>query len=404
MKTKVLPSVAFIGGIKEGKTSLITELWANGTKSSENVIFVNDNIPGRGEMNYKVVELPPIIYSLSKRWVSNNYNLEVVKESDVLVFVLPAESLGYKEELLFIERIIKSPYYNNQHIVICLSKTDLILYNDEVEQINADSIFLLQKNTASLYNSLRKVCSEETFDISSIVATSVAMKWNYLAFKEKIWEGVISKTNDNTFDPALPTIVIAGKRGCGKSSTLNRLWGLELPTNKAVACTKYPMVISVKTKFKGKEKQFNVVDLPGIAESLEADMQYTQFYDKYIKYAKVLICLSQADTRAYLQDQIFYTNLIYNRIITKDMRVILGINQIDLLFKSKENLSGIDLHTITDNHPLIMDKIDDYYNNVYSKIFKDHPSISVNDVCVYSVLQDWNVDKLENQLYNKLFN
>lgn len=403
MRTKVSPSVVFIGGIEEGKTSLITELWSNGTKLSENVIFVNDSIPGRGEMNYQIVELPPVIYSLSKRWMSNNSNLEVVKEADVLVFVLPAESLGYKEELLFIEQIVKSRYYNKQHIVICLSKTDLLLYNDEDEQINADSVSKLQRITASLFNSLRKVCPEGTFDIGSIVATSVAMKWNYLTIKEKIWEGVISKTNDIIFDPALPTIVIAGKRGCGKSSTLNRLWGLSLPTNKAVACTKYPMVISVKAMFEGKEKQFNVVDLPGIAESLEADMQYSQFYDKYIKTAKVLICLSQADTRAYLQDQLFYTNLISNGIITKEMRVILGINQIDLLFKSKENLSGIDLHTITDDHPLIIEKIEDYYDNVYSKIFKDHPNISVNDVCVYSILQDWNIEKLENQLYNKLF-
>ena len=404
MKTKVLPSVVFIGGIEEGKTSLISELWPNGTKPSEDVNFVNDSIPGRGEMDYKIVELPPVIYSLSKRWMSNSDNLEVVKEADVLVFVLPAESLGYKEELSFIEQIVKSSYYNKQHIVICLSKTDLLLYNDEDDQIKPDSISKLQRITASLYNSLRKVCSEDSFDISSIVATSVAMKWNYLAIKEKIWEGVISKTNDNIFNPALPTIVIAGKRGCGKSSTLNRLWGLNLPTNKAVACTKYPMVISVNAKFEGIERQFNVVDLPGIAESLEADMQYTQFYDKYIKSAKVLICLSQADTRAYLQDQVFYTNLISNGIITKAMRVILGINQIDLLFKSKENLSGIDLHTISDTHPLIIDKIGDYYDNVYGKIFKDHPNISVNDVCVYSILQDWNIEKLENQLYNKLFN
>lgn len=403
-KKNKIPSVVFVGGIEEGKTSLINSLWNNSENSTEsNKFVVEDDIPGRGKFSFSVEELPAVLYSLQNDWFKNEENMTSINNADVLVFVLPAASLGYKTEMNFIKRIVSSAYYHGQYIVISLSKCDYLFFEEENEKVELESVSTLVKNISSIFLSLAKDISIDKFDPSSIVPTSAANDWNFNQLKEKVWEGIIEKTNDSIFDTSIPTLVIAGKRGCGKSSTLNNLWGLELPTNKSVACTKYPMVIRIETLYNNNKVYFNIVDLPGIAESLEADMQYTQFYEKYIKSAKLLICLSQADTRAYLQDQVFYTNLINSGIITKETNILLGMNQADLLFKSKENLSGIDLNTITDNAPLIKEKVADYFQNVYGNIFKGFPNIKEDNVCVFSVLQNWNMEKLRSSIYNKLF-
>ena len=397
---KTKPSIVIIGGIEQGKTAIRSSLWPNAVKVSEDNderFSVADSVPGRGVLNYDIIELPPILYSLQNEWLSNNYNLMEISKADVILFVLPASSFGYKQEVSFIKRIVNSDYYNNQHVVICLNKSDLLLY-DGNNMIGLESISKLLQVPSSLYGSLRNDLSWENFSADSIIPISAVLQWNYDALKEKLWEGVILKINDTTFNAKLPTIVIAGKRGCGKSSTLNALWGLDLPTNKAVACTKYPQLLKVKCG----DYEVNVVDLPGIAESLDADMQYTAYYKKYIEKASLLICLSQADTRAYKQDELFYHNLINANIITKNTEIILGINQIDLLFKTKENPDGIDLHTTDDSTDLIREKIDDYYDKVYSKIFKELGIVTKKDVCVFSVWQKWNLNKLMNMILSKL--
>lgn len=403
---KLKPSVVIIGGIEVGKTSILETTWLNAQKvSSEKEsrythYEVSDNIPGRGKMNYTITEVPSILFSLSKRWMKDEYNLDLIATSDTIVFVVSADSIGYKMEMAFLNMLIKSNSYTGQNIIICLSKSDAVLYSTEENKIELNGVRVLQERKDSLFQQVRMLSNGIDFEVDSVIPVSAVLHWNLDSLKGKIWEGVISHTNDATFNEEKPTIVIAGKRGCGKSSTLNSLWNLELPTNKAVACTKYPMLLHIKEEYKGKMYEFNIVDLPGIAESLDADMQYTAFYKKYIKNASVLICLTQADTRAYLQDEVFYKSLMAQSILTKETRVILGINQIDLLFKDKEHLNGIDLNTISENHSLIKAKIEDFYGKVYSDIFKEFPNVSEKNVCAFSVLQKWNIDRLKSMIYS----
>lgn len=403
---KLKPSVVIIGGIEVGKTSILESTWLNAQKVSDEKearytrYEVSDNIPGRGKMNYTITEVPSILFSLSKRWMKDESNLDLIATSDTIVFVVSADSIGYKMEMAFLNMLIKSNSYTGQNIIMCLSKSDAVLYGTEENKIELNGVRILQERKDSLFQQVRMLSKGIDFEVDSVIPVSAELHWNLESLKEKIWEGVISHINDATFIEEKPTIVIAGKRGCGKSSTLNSLWNLELPTNKAVACTKYPMLLHIKEEYEGKMYEFNIVDLPGIAESLDADMQYTAFYKKYIKNASVLICLTQADTRAYLQDEVFYKSLMAQSILTKETRAILGINQIDLLFKDKEHLNGIDLKTISENHPLIKAKIEDFYGKIYSDIFREFPNVSEKNVCAFSVLQKWNIDKLKSMIYS----
>lgn len=245
---------------------------------------------------------------------------------------------------------------------------------------------------------------DKTFSPASVVPISYPLMWNIDNLKYQIWNGIVMSMNDYVYDQSLPTLVLAGKTGCGKTSTINALWDKNLAVDRAVSCTKFPAVMHIEDTYNGETIKFNLVDLPGIAESLDANTLYKSFYYKYIKDAKVLICLSQADRRAYKQDELFYIDLINNKILRKEQNVILGINQADLLFKSSDNLDGIDLHTITEEDTLVQEKVGDYYNGIFKHIFKDFPKVDIDSVHIYSVMQLWNVESLRVKIYKLLNN
>ena len=386
------PIVSFIGWVEDGKTSLIKALW----KRRKNEITVSETIPGRGEMNFIVRELPSIIISLSDKWFSDSENIRKISETDTIVYMLPSQTFGYDEELCVLNEIRKiNPLV---HIIIACSKIDLLFTQQTNKKHFTENILQLERTIIETYQH-----TVGEISLSDVVLVSGKSKWNIEQLRERIWNNVIEKNNDDIFDYNIPTLVISGKRGCGKSSTLNKLFDLNLPVNMSTACTKYPRVMRIDFEYNTIPMAFNLVDLPGIAESINADMAYSQFYRKYIEKADVLLCLTQADTRAYLQDQNFYTQLIKNKLLKKHTNVILGINQIDLLFKTFENPDGIDLNTIDECNELLTDKVNDFYS-IYKNIFRNFPNISVENIVVFSASLEWNTNKLKEIIFNRLKN
>lgn len=400
------PLIGFVGGVSVGVKTFIQSLWPSISDDhileTNTSISVEESVPGRGLMRFNVKKLQHIIYSQSTNWINDTINRKDINECSTIVFVLPASSLGYSEEIQFIKKLCSECLLKGKHIVVLLSKADY-LYDENCHQMQLSQIAELWGNIKNIYVSLQDVLDPNKFSVNSIVPVSAENDWNYDSVRELLWESIIENYNDTQYNASIPTIVIAGKRGSGKSSTLNELFGLDLPTNKSVACTKYPMVVKVIYTINGIDYEWNLVDLPGIAESIDADMKYNAFYQKYIDNASLLLCLSQADTRAYLRDEEFYTQLISNNVINDNTKILIGINQIDLLFKSKEHLNGIDLGSISPQHELIQAKIDDCFENIYKNIFCNH-NLTREDVCVFSALQKWNLESLLKQIIIKTYN
>ncbi len=400
------PQIGFVGGVSVGVKTFIQSLWPSFSDEQNfeinNTISVEESVPGRGLMRFNVKKLHHVIYSQSNNWIADENNRKDINDCSTIAFVLPASSLGYSEEISFIKKLYNECLLKGKHIVVLLSKADY-LYEENCQQMQLTQIAELWENIKNIYISLQDVLDASSFSINSIVPVSAENDWNYDSVRELLWESVIENYNDTQYNASIPTIVIVGKRGSGKSSTLNELFGLNLPTNKSVACTKYPMVIKVTYNLNDIKYEWNLVDLPGIAESIDADMRYNAFYQKYIDNASLLLCLSQADTRAYLRDEEFYAQLIGSNVIKEDTKILIGINQIDLLFKSKEYLNGIDLHSISPQHELIQAKIDDCFENIYKKIFINH-NLTREDVCVFSALQKWNFESLLKQIIIKTYN
>jgi len=387
-------NIVFIGGCGVGKTTTIQKLWG---KNIDNNQIISENIKGRGVMTFNVIETDSILFSISENWSENKNNIGYLQNANTIVMVLPAVAYGYQEELLFLESLYTAGYINStSNIVFAVSKVDEVykcsnkIY-DTIEQVL--SIEKLVYKTAEVY-------LQRAINLENVICYSSIKGCNIELLKERIWDNIIKSTNNIIFKDNLPTLVVSGKRGCGKSSTLNSLFNLDLPTNMATACTKYPRVMNINLSIDGQDFSFNLVDLPGIAESLSADIDYAHYYEEYLSKATVLLCLSQADTRAYMQDEMFYKRLLDNKYLIEKTSVLIGINQIDLLYKTVESPDGIDLFTLSPDDKLLRDKINDIYDNAYKSIFKENVIDKKFSVHPFSAYMNWNIEELKIKIIN----
>lgn len=395
------PHVAFIGSKEVGKTSTIKHIWP--LYSSDMFISISEEIEGRGLINYDIIELPYIplsIASETEEWILAHK--DILYNIDVLVYIIESNDITYTKKAKFLYRLQEEGIIRRGiHIIIAMSQIE---YAVDIEELNNNYVIGLNdvSNVISLYQSVLSVFRNYTDCVQNeltVIPYSHNANWQVQDLKKLIISGIIDRQNQIVFNPNSKTIVFVGKTGCGKSSTINHICGTNLPVDGSVACTKYPIVINKNIEINGKSINVNIVDLPGIAESLEANIIYNGYYNKYIKKATSIVCLSQANTRAYTQDEIFYKSLIASGILDNSKNIVLGINKIDLIFKTEEHLSGIDLSTTTDEDPLIVDKINDYYNNVFASIFATFPNVSRQSVVVYSIYQNWNINKLTCQIF-----
>lgn len=410
------PNIVIVGGIETGKTSTIQMLWEDSVTSynCENGIHefgISEMLEGREIVDFDVYELPRINYTSSK-WIQKEGVREQLESADVILYILTCDEVAINSRRAYIEQIFDQiNLKKNVTFLIAFGMADWILFPKSSQDFTAPEQQPELSAVSNLLKAINIVHSEfsmfskydVTFSIASIIPYSNYLGWNLNELKHQIWNGIVLNINNHIFDDSIPTIVLSGKTGCGKTSTINALWNKDLATNRVSSCTKFPAVMHITDDFEGKKVEFNLVDLPGIAESLEANSLYRDFYYHFINKASLLICLTQADRRAYKQDQLFYTELIAKDILRKNQKIVLGINQADLLFKDMEHLDGIDLATIEDTDPIIEDKIRDLYENVFADIFVEFDNVSMDSVAIYSVLQNWHLDYLKNKLYSLIF-
>jgi predicted GTPase len=129
--------------------------------------------------------------------------------------------------------------------------------------------------------------------------------------------------------PAAHVVAFFGKTGAGKTSAINRLFGLSWPTDNAEACTKqlHRHVASVQVAGQREQRPLVVIDTPGIAESEQADDDYFACYSEALEQARTVVWLFQADTRVYRPDQIAL--LTFVPLCSPQTRWVIGLNHID---------------------------------------------------------------------------
>lgn len=409
------PKVVFLGGIESGKTTTIQSLWGENVtdyqlRSGIYTFNVSEMLVGREVVDFDVIELPRVNYT-SSEWIDKPGVKEALSSADVIVAIVTCDDALINVRKQYLEKVLSAVQLQKDVVItVGYGMADWILTpvaarnldTSKSKQASLNSVSNLMQKTNMVYNEFAGFTKfDSTFSVDSVVPYSNHLNWNIDILKYQIWNGLVLAMNNKVYDDTLPTLVLSGKTGCGKTSTINALWNLDLAVGRVVSCTKFPAVMRIEDEFDGKKICFNLVDLPGIAESMDANSVYRKFYYNFIQKASVLVCLSQADRRAYKQDQLFYSELISNGVLNPSQNIILGINQADLLFKDKEHPDGIDLHTISSDNELILEKSLDYFNCI-SDVFAHFNNVTADSVAIYSVLQNWNLDNLKNKIY-KLF-
>jgi predicted GTPase len=200
------------------------------------------------------------------------------------------------------------------------------------------------------------------------------------------------------------TILFFGKTGVGKSSTLNKLFGLNLSTDDAVACTKEPQEIDLDSSHFASYgidyEKVRVVDIPGIGESLADDEVYLPFYEEWIPQTNSLVWVTQADTRAYKRDQIFLLNL--SPLFTASLHLTVALNKIDCLGvnEDQEPFNRESCEPSSDQITHLQEKIEDVYQ-IFSEVIPDKVSFSKKQIIPYTSMYGWGLQTLKQSIITR---
>lgn len=141
------------------------------------------------------------------------------------------------------------------------------------------------------------------------ISDSAMFEWEYCGKTSKVMQ-----------------VIVIGKSGYGKSTTLNKLIGKDVFASDAIgACTKKNY--SADYQLKQPDQFFSLCDLPGIGESTFADKKYFKWYNEMLQNTTVVVYMLRADQRDFSLDLDICNKLFKNPSCKK--QILLAINCAD---------------------------------------------------------------------------
>lgn len=132
-----------------------------------------------------------------------------------------------------------------------------------------------------------------------------------------------------------PKVGVLGKTGVGKSSLCNALFGQRTAkVSNVKACTRAPQEVLVNLTPDGAG--MTLVDVPGVGESEERDVEYQALYENLLPELDLVLWVLKGDDRAFSVDERFYKEVVLATIGNSDTPIIFVVNQVDKIAPFRE--------------------------------------------------------------------
>jgi hypothetical protein len=123
-----------------------------------------------------------------------------------------------------------------------------------------------------------------------------------------------------------PKVAVIGKAGVGKTTTVNSLFNASLKVSHSIAGTREAQMKEFELAGGGK---LNIVDMPGLGESIETDEKYEKIYREILPTVDVILYVVQANERVLAEDQRILKEVVINSMPEVKSRIVIGLNQVD---------------------------------------------------------------------------
>lgn len=132
-----------------------------------------------------------------------------------------------------------------------------------------------------------------------------------------------------------PKVVIIGKAGVGKTTTVNNLFNASFKVSHSVAGTSEAQLKAVELAGGGK---LDVIDMPGLGECIESDAVYEKIYREILPTADVVLYIIQANERVLAEDQRILEEVVLDSAADLGERIVIGLNQVDKIGPGRWNI------------------------------------------------------------------
>ncbi|MFC9329590.1 GTPase family protein [Kitasatospora sp. NPDC057015] len=136
-----------------------------------------------------------------------------------------------------------------------------------------------------------------------------------------------------------PRIAVIGKAGVGKTTTINSVFSVRMHTSHALQGTSAAQLKRFELTGGGT---LEVIDLPGLGESIEDDRVFAGIYREELPKADVVLYVLSAEERLLAEDQRIFDEVVLPAFRAgsataggRVRRLVIGLNKIDIIGPGK---------------------------------------------------------------------
>ena len=166
------------------------------------------------------------------------------------------------------------------------------------------------------------------------------------------------------------TLVVMGKSGYGKSTTLNKLVGESIfQTSDVEACTRSMQSVDYQMCPDSDAHYLSIADLPRLGQNPERDEEYIELYASVLQKSHLVLYLLRADQRDFSIDRWAFSRLFTTAEARRKM--LIAVNAVDKIEPlnrsrpfalSREQSANVDLRlrTIAQEFDIPLSRIHPY--------------------------------------------